>query len=123
MPSFWKEPAGLIEDTMRSFCVEAVGTISKRIIAYKGNVNTNEDQLQALENNVAVLPDTVIVLESYLNRLISIEGRLPTDSQRVKEKNELNVTLMTLRRNLKGLLEMTGVISRATDHLEQGHVM
>lgn len=97
--------------------------ITSRITQYEGNLRANQARLKALENNMDILHNMLGVLESFRDRLTGTEGHLPTNADHVKEKEYLNVAIMTLSRVLNGLLQMVREISRAMDHPEHAHVI
>lgn len=72
---------------------------------------------------MTILPDTFTELENFRDLLSDTEGHLRTITERVKEKDEPQVALRTLRRDLNCLFEIAWEISRSTDHLKQAHVM
>lgn len=105
---------GPSEETDRRLCEESVTPINARITEYEGNVGAYAARLQALEDNVSILPDTVAILGTIQDCLVEVEGRPTTNAERLKKNDDLNLNLTTLRRDVNGILKKIGEQSRAT---------
>lgn len=68
-------------------------------------------RLLVLEKDASLLSDTVAILKNLQQQFVAMVGRVPTNAERVKDKDDLTIVMKMLRRDVNRLLQAVSDLS------------